>query len=89
MLVIGLWAHAAFENIHPFPDGNGRVGRLFSSLLLGMGRLEPMTIAQGREYEDYIDALTTWGLKGNLGPLIESYFNSVQHAYSVLEEVLV
>jgi Fic/DOC family len=48
--------HASFERIHPFLDGNGRVGRLLMNLLLvRLGY--PPAIIQKRERERYLDAL--------------------------------
>lgn len=56
-------AHLWFEKIHPFRDGNGRVGRLVSSFLLSHGGYDFAGIVPLEEYfdthrQDYYDGLT-------------------------------
>ena len=61
--------HAAFERIHPFIDGNGRVGRLLMNLLLvRLGY--PPAIIQKRLRDRYLDALNRAD-RGDPGPLGE------------------
>ncbi len=61
--------HAAFERIHPFIDGNGRVGRLLMNLLLvRLGY--PPAIIQKRFRDRYLDALNRAD-RGDAGPLGE------------------
>lgn len=48
--------HAAFERIHPFRDGNGRVGRLVLNLLL-VRRGFPPAILRNRNRSRYLTAL--------------------------------
>jgi Fic family protein len=55
-------AHAQFETIHPFVDGNGRVGRLLMSLLFGAERVlrQPFfyfSLYLKENRADYYDAL--------------------------------
>jgi Fic family protein len=57
--------HAQFETIHPFPDGNGRVGRMLIGMTLARGGLAgdvvpPVSLVLSRERERYVDALTRW-----------------------------
>jgi hypothetical protein len=49
-------SHAAFEQIHPFLDGNGRVGRLVLNLLLVRLGYPPAIIYK-RERADYLRGL--------------------------------
>lgn len=56
-------AHFAFEKIHPFLDGNGRVGRLLFQSILGQSGYGMKGLVSIEEYldahrSDYYDALT-------------------------------
>ncbi|UUY01598.1 Fic family protein [Svornostia abyssi] len=57
--------HAQFETIHPFADGNGRVGRaLIAGTLIRRGLAEdvipPISLVLARDRDAYIDGLTAW-----------------------------
>jgi Fic family protein len=58
-------AHAQFETIHPFHDGNGRVGRGLIQIILrrrGIAPryLPPVSLALAGEADRYIAGLTSW-----------------------------
>jgi Fic family protein len=56
-------AHAQFETIHPFVDGNGRVGRALIHMVLrrrGLAKriLPPISLVLATHAQDYVNALT-------------------------------
>jgi Fic family protein len=58
-------AHAQFETIHPFPDGNGRTGRALIHALLrrrGLTRRVTVPVSAGLlvDTREYFDALTAY-----------------------------
>lgn len=60
--VVAAVSHVWFEKIHPFDDGNGRVGRLLSSLILkrsgyGFDSIVPFEEHLERHRQEYYDAL--------------------------------
>lgn len=55
-IIISAWFHHAFSIIHPFQDGNGRIARLLSSLILIKHGLFPFTVKRN-EKKKYIDSL--------------------------------
>lgn len=59
-------AHAQFETIHPFADGNGRVGRLIFPLIMAAEGYPPLYLSGylARYRRTYFDALADVQLKG-------------------------
>jgi hypothetical protein len=68
--------HASFERIHPFVDGNGRVGRLVLNLMLLQEGYPPAVILAEHRTR-YLKALKTAD-DGNPNPLAEVVARSVQ-----------
>jgi Fic family protein len=55
-IILASWMHHSFTQIHPFQDGNGRIARLLSSLILIKNGLLPFTVKREDKVK-YINAL--------------------------------
>ncbi len=76
--------HYEFEFIHPFTDGNGRIGRLWQSLILGQLHplfehlpVENIVFASQQEYYDAIAASTQ---AADSGPFIDFMLEEILKA---------
>lgn len=69
-LVAAAYFHAKFENIHPFSDGNGRVGRLLMNYILLIHNHPPITIHE-EDRKDYYHALEKFDEELELKSLID------------------
>lgn len=77
-VVLAAYFHHVFESIHPFRDGNGRVGRLLLNFILRKNGL-PMINIKYKNRMKYYRALET-GNKGNLKPLVETVIKYLKEA---------
>jgi fido (protein-threonine AMPylation protein) len=62
--------HFFFVYIHPYPDGNGRVGRFLMNVMLAAGHY-PWTIIPVERRNDYMDALERASVQQDIVPFCE------------------
>lgn len=86
VLVHAAIAHAQFETIHPFADGNGRTGRALVHALLKRGRATtrltvPVSAGLLVDTESYFDALTAYR-RGDAAPIVQRFCQAAFTAVS-------
>ena len=76
--------HFEFEFCHPFSDGNGRMGRLWQTLLLSRWRSVlawlPVESAIRRRQADYYEALARSGATGSCESFVEFMLEAIREA---------
>ncbi len=76
--------HYELEFIHPFPDGNGRIGRLWQTLLLSQWKPHlaylPVETAIRDRQKSYYTALCQSDKSGNSTPFIELILSAILDA---------
>jgi Fic family protein len=65
------WFHAEFETIHPFNDGNGRLGRVLINQQLMMLGLPPVTVQNKSKHTSYYPAFDSYRVTGKFDDFTE------------------
>lgn len=69
-LILASYFHTEFEKIHPFVDGNGRVGRLLMNFILYKTNYPMINIPKSRKFK-YYEVLQEAQHKGNLKSFVK------------------
>jgi len=75
--------HSCFEKIHPFSDGNGRVGRLIMQAMLLKKNL-PLAIIEQKQKRFYNNYLRTSQMKKDFLPLENFICNAILKIFKIL-----
>lgn len=69
--------HFIFVFVHPYPDGNGRLGRFLMNLMLASGGY-PWTVIRLAQRDTYLNALEQASAKQDIGPFAEFIAQEMQ-----------
>jgi len=83
-LVSAVVVHNHFETIHPFRDGNGRVGRLLLNNILLKHNLPPVNIELKNRVE-YYEALQEYQKSKNIRPMVELILKEYKSLKKILK----
>jgi len=84
-LILGAVIHNQFENIHPFRDGNGRVGRILLNNIFIKHNLPPVNINFKNRIE-YYSSLKAYELNKDLTPTIKLYIKEYKNLKKQLDK---
>ena len=74
-VVLSVRFHCYFEYLHPFRDGNGRIGRLFANFILA--KLDhPIIIIEREKKSEYLQMLKAYKKENSTVFIEEFFFNS-------------
>jgi Fic family protein len=83
--------HAQFESIHPFADGNGRLGRVLISWLivrrLGVLVPPPFSVFVARDPAGYLSGLTLYRM-GELAPWVRWFATTLERSASTATSLI-
>ena len=76
--------HAEFEQIHPFSDGNGRVGRLIMAAMLLRSNLAPAIVKKEKK-QRYYECLQRAQLKSEYTSLEAFLYDAILDGFKILD----
>lgn len=80
ILKAAAYLHCKFENIHPFADGNGRVGRTLMNYMLTTSNYPPL-IVKNETKDKYYDALSQYDKTGEVEQFVTYMKNALEDTW--------
>ncbi len=72
IIKIAVYVHNFIEKIHPFADGNGRVGRVLANYILMINNL-PLIIIYNEDKKYYYEALEKIDIQEDISSMVEFF----------------